>query len=138
MIYQISGCIHATKLILVLFGTFSRTRNSQIIDIIVAFFRVDLQIQCHTKSYFTLAGVGPIACPRAVSGNFWTKMHTKCFVASKRTSSSSSFVCLLNPNARHFIPHPYTVITLLSFHHCSFTTVSIPIYSEPRIHPPVE
>ena len=33
--------------------------------------------------------------------------------------SSSSLVCLLNTNARHFKPHPYTVITLLSFLHCS-------------------
>ena len=29
----------------------------------------------------------------------------------------SSFVCSLNPICRTFMPHPYAVITLLSFHH---------------------
>ena len=48
---------------------------------------------------------------------------------------TSSSVCLLNTNARHFIPYPYTVITLLSFLHCSsqpFQYLSFPNRAQTR------
>ena len=71
--HQISGRIHATKLILVSFCTFSRTSNSQIIEIIVAFLKLIFNvIQNHIVHSPAL---GAIACPRAIGGYFWAKMQ---------------------------------------------------------------
>ena len=35
------------------------------------------------------------------------------------TTTTTTFVCSLNPIRQTSIPRPYTIISLLSFHHCS-------------------
>ena len=37
----------------------------------------------------------------------------------QQTCTTTTFVCLLNPIRQTSLPHPYTIISLLSFHHCS-------------------
>ena len=64
MIYQISGCMHATEQILVSFRTFSKTRNLKNNNNFVDFLTIDSQIQCHAKCFviFYISG-----CIRAIS-----------------------------------------------------------------------
>ena len=42
------------------------------------------------------------------------------------TTTTTTFVCLLNPIRQTSIPRPYTIISLLSFHHCSSQSSQYP------------
>ena len=52
------------------------------------------------------------------------RCQTQVFISEslsypRATFSSTTFVCSLNPIRQTSIPRPYTIISLLSFHHCS-------------------